>query len=160
MHHIGSEEVSMFEAFEQEHGFTTPMRIKDIYHRFVASKLEQHHRLDWDNMSEEVLYMDVSEEGGHEDWQISMAKTNDLSEVEAVAHHSFDDCRRACQEDDQCFQYAYRHEICALGHAFALGGPKPAEEGRDQWMSGWITDRIQAWVEENDECGEIVWPTD
>lgn len=28
----------------------------------------------------------------------------------------------------------------------------------DKWMSGWHVDRIKAWVEAHEDCGEVEWP--
>lgn len=158
MHHIGSEEISRFETFQREHGFAKPVRIKDIYHHFVAAKMTEQHRSQWDNMAGDVTYLDPSPEAGHEDWQIARAKLEGLSEVEAAAHRSFDDCWRACDHDGWCFQFVWRNEICVLGHSFALGGPRVEEADKDRWESGWHVGRIQAWVSANEACGDIVWP--
>lgn len=35
MHHASAEEVSEIYAFEKERNFSHPMRIKDMYHRFI-----------------------------------------------------------------------------------------------------------------------------
>lgn len=159
MHHVGSEEVSEFDAFENSRGLSSPMRIKDIYHEFVEKHLV-HFRVDWDNASEDTLYMDVSSDR-HADWDKERAKTDDLSEQEAKAHHSFDNCRRTCEERDDCFQFMFRNEVCGLARTFSYGKPaawtdgSPAEE---RSFSGWNMNRIRAWVAEHQECGELEWP--
>lgn len=158
MHHIGSEEVSSFDAFEQERNYTSPMRIKDLYHRFVSDKLEPH-RTDWDNMSNSVIYLDASEGHHHEDWQVDRAKKEDLSEIEEKAHLSFDDCRRACLADWDCFQYSHHDGVCTLEHSFIYGHPRTGTQDGEVWMSGWDVEKIRTWVAANEECGDVVWPS-
>lgn len=153
MHHIGSEEVSEFDAFEQERNYTSPMRIKDLYHRFVADKLAPHQD-EWDNMSDDVIYLDASEGHDHEDWQVDRSRQgDDLSDVEQKAHLSFDDCRRVCLVDEYCFQYKFANEVCTLAHSISHGHP------REGTKSGWDVGKIKAWAEAHDDCGEIEWPT-
>ncbi|KAM0264742.1 hypothetical protein ACHAQJ_000567 [Trichoderma viride] len=158
MHHVGSEELSDLYAFERERKFSFPMRIRDLYHQFVAPLLAPI-RPDWDNLSDDVFYLNVSL-NMHDDDQLRRAKLKGLSPLEEMAHLSFDSCQRACQVDTACLQYRYHHGICGFSWNIKHGFPKPKEDHvMDRWMSGWDVDKIQTWVQENDDCDdEIEWP--
>ncbi|KAK4061140.1 uncharacterized protein Triagg1_10479 [Trichoderma aggressivum f. europaeum] len=103
MHHVGREGLSGLYGFERKRNFTFPMRIKDLYHEFVAPQLAPI-RPDWDNMSDDVLYLNTSSAIFDVDRQLSKAKTQDLSGLEKTAHLSFEKCRAACQADKECLQ--------------------------------------------------------
>lgn len=160
MHHIGSEEVSDFHTFEVERNFSSPVRIKDIYHRFVAPKLLSA-RSDWDNLSEDTWYMDETAKQ-YEDWQLNHRKNeNDpLSEQEQRAHLSFLDCRIACHSVDDCLQFSFSDGICATSRSIRQGHPtKSTDDQSQQRMSGWDVDKINSWVHDHDDCGDISWPS-
>ncbi|KND94347.1 hypothetical protein TOPH_01254 [Tolypocladium ophioglossoides CBS 100239] len=114
MHHASAQEVSEIYAFEQERNFSYPMRIKDLYHRFVEDRLRAA-RDDWDNLSDDVFYLNSSA-SDYDDWELKRAKKENLSALEMAAHQSFDDCRRACQSLDECFQYRFHNGICAISY--------------------------------------------
>lgn len=158
MHHIGSEELSNLYAFERKRNFTFPMRIRDVYHQFVAPHLVPT-RLDWDNLSDDVYYLNTSSNLLSYK-QLSRAKTNGLSPLEKTAYLSFDNCRQACEADMGCLQYRFYHGICGFGRKIKLGYPKPKNDDvLYKWMSGWNVDKIQAWVQEHDDCGDAIkWP--
>ncbi|EHK41354.1 glycosyltransferase family 31 protein [Trichoderma atroviride IMI 206040] len=158
MNHLGSEELSTLCAFEREQKFASPMRIRDLYHHFVAPRLVPI-RPDWDNLSDDVFYLDISE-NSHDHYQLRKAKLEGLSPLEKSAHLSFDSCQRACQVDSACLQYRYHDGICGFSRTIKHGLPKPkTNQMSDRWMSGWDVDKIQAWVQEHDDCGdEIQWP--
>ncbi|UKZ77311.1 hypothetical protein TrVFT333_005031 [Trichoderma virens FT-333] len=158
MHHVGSEELSDLYAFERERNFAFPMRIRDLYHQFVAPQLEPL-RPDWDNTSSDVLYLNTSS-AIYDDEQLSKAKTQHLSHLEEMAHDSFESCRAACQADKDCLQYRFHQGICGFGMRITHGHPKPREDDAlNRWMSGWDIDKIQAWVQKHDICDDkIDWP--
>ncbi|KAL6864125.1 glycosyltransferase family 31 protein [Trichoderma novae-zelandiae] len=160
MHHVGSEELSRLYAFERERNFAFPMRIKDLYHQFVAPQLVPI-RPDWDNMSDDVFYLDMSSSSDLlDEEQLSRVKTEELSGLEMMAHLSFDSCRAACQADDECLQYRFHDGICGFGRRIIHGQPKSKEDHiLQRWMSGWDVDKIEAWVQEHNSCDEnIDWP--
>ncbi|KAM4059198.1 glycosyltransferase family 31 protein [Hirsutella rhossiliensis] len=157
MHHAGAEEVSELYAFEKERDFSYPMRIKDLYHRFVKDQLMAR-RDDWDNLSDNVFYLNSS---AYEylDWEKKKAKTENLSALEMLAHESFDDCRRACHSLPECLQFRFYHGICAISHTIKHGHPTKQEPYQHwRFMSGWNVKRIEEWVEEHDDCGEVEFP--
>ncbi|KAF3075027.1 hypothetical protein CFAM422_002786 [Trichoderma lentiforme] len=159
MHHAGSEDLSDLYGFEQKRNFAFPMRIKDLYHEFLEPQLAPI-RPDWDNMSDDALYLDTSSAIFDVDRQLSKVKTQDLSDLEKTAHLSFDKCRAACQADKECLQYRFHQGICGFGRSIIHGHPKPKEvDAFNGWMSGWDVDKIHAWVQKHDSCDDkIDWP--
>ncbi|KJZ80209.1 hypothetical protein HIM_00059 [Hirsutella minnesotensis 3608] len=156
MHHVSAEEVSDIYAFEKERGFDKAMRIKDLYHRFVKERMVAR-RDNWDNLSEKVYYLDPSSYP-YADWELSRAKTEDLSDLEKRAHKSFEDCRRACYSLDQCFQFRFHHGICSVSYNFKLGYPTKIEKEEDEhwsYQSGWNLEKIERWIEEHDKCDDV-----
>lgn len=114
-------------------------------------------RDDWDNLSDSVLYLDNSA-SDYTKSKLRDAKEG-LSVLELAAHRSFDDCRRACQSVEECFQYRFRNGICAISHSIKHGmSAKPEQEEWLQYRSGWNLKRIQAWVEAHDDCGKVQYP--
>lgn len=158
MGHLGSEELFALYNFERERNFASPLRIKDLYHSFVAPQLVPI-RPDWDNLSDDVFYLNASG-NTYDRYQFRKAKLEGLSPVERVAHLSFDNCLRACRVDAACLQYRYHNGVCGFSWTIKHGLPKlKASQISDRWMSGWDADKIQAWLQEHDHCDdEIKWP--
>lgn len=158
MHHIGSEELSDFHAFERKQDFAGPVRIRDIYHRFFEPQLVSV-RQDWDNLSDDTFYLDANK-ATYEQWQLDRAKKEDeMSDLEQRAHESYNNCRKACLSLEECFQFRYHDGVCSTSKSFKHGNPaKPEDKPKDRWMSGWDVDKIKAWVDEHDECDAIEWP--
>ena len=57
-------------------------------------------------------------------------------------------CQQACIFDPECKQYAYREGECTLAHCVRLGREEPG------YKSGWITDRIQKWLDDSIQACE------
>lgn len=140
------------------------MRFKDIFDEFVAPKLVVR-RDDWDNLSDDVLYLDY--DAPHPQWQKDRAKKLHkmlmVASVEKHAHESFETCRRLCDSTKDCFQFAFHDGVCAYHKSFMLGKPaKKAEVREDQkdeiWVSGWNVNRIRSWIRKQGRCQEPVWP--
>lgn len=158
MSHLGSEEMSALYAFERERNFASPIRIRDLYHHFVAPQLVPI-RPDWDNLSDDVFYLNMSE-NTYDHYQLHKAKLEGLSPLEKLAHLRFDSCQRACQVDSACLQYRYHDGVCGFSWTIKHGLPEPkASQVSDRWMSGWDVDKIQGWVQEHDHCDDAIkWP--
>ncbi|PHH63288.1 hypothetical protein CDD81_6145 [Ophiocordyceps australis] len=157
MHHVGAQDVSDLWGFEVERRFAGPMRIKDVFHRFVEDKLEPS-RAHWDNLSDSVFYLNRTARQ-YSDHELKRAKWQDLSALELAAHRSFDDCRRACQSIDRCFQYRFHNSICAISYTIKHGRPaEPQDDHQLHHHSGWIVKRIKQWVQDHDKCGDVEFP--
>ncbi|KAI1084591.1 hypothetical protein F5B20DRAFT_591626 [Whalleya microplaca] len=164
MHHMDPEEISSFFRFEERFyqyqtapGLLRPsIRFKDIYEEFIMPKLVAR-REDWDNLSEDVYYINPDIE--YMQWQMKLAKHGPLRPVESNAHKSFEHCRELCKSVRNCFQFSYHNGICAYHKGFRLGEPRMKARTQDRrWISGWDVGRIKAWIAEQDECGEAMWP--
>lgn len=91
--------------------------------------------VDWDNLSEAV----VDEPSGKD--------------------HTLETCQRACNFRDECWQYRYSDGECHIGvKGFQLGAKKLPVAGR-RWISGWKTDKIEAFRKTN-VCKEPEWRDD
>jgi hypothetical protein len=158
MHHIGSEEVSEFHAYEVEREFSSPVRFKDIYHKFVAPVLTAT-RDNWDNLCDDTFYLNETAKE-YSDWQKGKQKSDPLSEQEQRAHLSFVDCRIACHSVEDCLQFSFNDGVCMTSRSIKYGHPKePSENVENQWMSGWDVEKISQWVAEHNDCADIPWPS-
>ncbi|OTA99862.1 glycosyltransferase family 31 protein [Hypoxylon sp. CI-4A] len=147
MHHMDPEDVS-----------------SDLYNQFVASKLLSR-RDDWDNLSEDVFYLDPKRRDSFPQWQQNkdrIPKLNQLASIQAVemdAHKSFEDCRKMCESVQTCFQFSYHNGACAYNRSFKLGKPTAkAKKQDDKMVSGWNIERIRSWDEAMGPCKKPVWP--
>ncbi|KAI1340001.1 hypothetical protein F5Y15DRAFT_381091 [Xylariaceae sp. FL0016] len=164
MHHMNPEELSSFWNFETrfyDHQTPRPppnraILFQDIYREFLTAKL-QPTREDWDNLSEDVYYIDT--DAKNDGWPVYRVKKDHLTAAEKNAHKSFEDCQKMCDRVSDCFQFRYHENICAYHRGFLLGNPRKreADEGK-RWRSGWNLDRINSWVQKQGECGEPLWP--
>ncbi|KAG6005038.1 hypothetical protein E4U21_000553 [Claviceps maximensis] len=151
MHHVAAEEVSELYAFEKERNFAQPLRIKDLYHKFVSKTLTEA-RPDWDNLSDSVFYLNATMADYSED-ELKRAKSEGLSNEEAVAWRSFDDCKNACLSLHNCFQFRYQNYVCVISDKFKHGHPtKPEKEDSKRSMSGWNMAKIAEWIKNQGEC--------
>ena len=167
MHHMNSEEISSFWEFERRRYAaqnlpTAPpvLTMKDIYTEFLAPKL-QHKREDWDNLSDDWYYLDKdSKDHEWEDWRLGRTRQeSDLNELEKKAHLSFENCRKACESVDECFQFRWSNDCCGFSKAFMLGKPvKKDSNEKKRSMSGWAVEKIHKWIDEQGECKKINWP--
>ncbi|KAG8160476.1 hypothetical protein KVR01_010012 [Diaporthe batatas] len=163
MHHMSSEEVSQFWAFERKRFAQTqkPLLFKEIYHEYFEPKLIPM-RQDWDNYSDGWYYLDQgSKDHDWEDWRIQRSTNEDRkSELQKLAHLSAEDCARACDEHVECFQWSYKNECCAMKKTFQLGRPiKRPKEDKERMTSGWPVTKIDRWIEKQGECKQVHWPT-
>ncbi|RYP64962.1 hypothetical protein DL771_008531 [Monosporascus sp. 5C6A] len=107
MHHMNAEEISNVWQFEQTRKTDRPVMIRDLYHAFMAPKM-QIQRSDWDNLSDDVCYVNPDPEaqqraeGFERDRQ---KKESEMSDVEKEAWKSWENCAKVCEseipEDDE-----------------------------------------------------------
>ncbi|KAI0384703.1 glycosyltransferase family 31 protein [Hypomontagnella monticulosa] len=138
------------------------IRFKDIFHEFIAPKLTTR-RDDWDNLSEDVLYINSDHSSGYTQWQRDHARPLHMMlsvpAIEYEAYKSFEYCRRMCDGTPDCFQFSYHAGACTYHKSFKLGKPAAKTDNEeDKWISGWNMDRIRAWVEGHQDCKDPVWP--
>ncbi|KAG5945422.1 hypothetical protein E4U53_006707 [Claviceps sorghi] len=158
MHHVNEQEMSSLYAFAKERNFTYPLRFKDFFHKFIGPNLAAS-RTDWDNLSDHVWYLNASM-AQYAEHELKRAKMDGLSEQEAVAWRSFDDCQKTCLSQDDCFQFRYYNHICTISHRLIYGWPTKQENDDSlRYMSGWNMEKIKKWIKEKGECEEkFKWP--
>lgn len=163
MHHVGSEEMSLFWEFEMQRHLGSnnasqqgPVLLRDMYTEYFLPRMTDL-RDDWNNVSKDVVYLGREP---NDDEKGKAVPEEKKSEVGKKAHASVEDCRAACEEMPECFQYQFAHEgKCSLSKSFKIGYPaKRDEDVAKRQTSGWLTGRIAAWVEEQGECAEAKWP--
>lgn len=169
MHHMNAEEISSFWEYERDffqprdkvRSLTTQrtLLLKDIYTRYFAPKM-QASREDWDNLSDDVLYIDRDSGRKWDAFELERAKKGPMSQVERKAHKSFEDCRAMCEAVESCFQFLYHDGLCASSLSFKLGKPNRSEQSpAKRWKSGWIVPKINKWIERQGECKKPIWPS-
>ena len=164
MHHVGSEEMSLFWEFEVRRQLAgpspsepNPVLIRDMYVEYFLPRATAS-RDDWNNVSKDVIYLSRTPTEDEESAAVPDAKKK--SEVERAAHTSPEGCRAACEAMPECYQYSFVHEgKCSLGKSFKIGYPasSAADEPAKRTTSGWLTERIETWVADQGEC-EARWP--
>lgn len=165
MHHLNSEEISTFHAWETATGLPIT-RIKDVYHAFVEPHLRDASvRQDWDNQAEEVLYFREDPSGGgrtfSDDQKGRRPSLDGMSATEKKAHENFEACGQVCAENERCLSYRWQDGLCSISESFRMGHPvRKSKQERRRFMSGWNMEHIEAMVEQNGECGgsEVLFP--
>jgi hypothetical protein len=165
MHHMNSEEVNTFWAFDRKRSKekpNEPLLIRDIYREYLAPAL-QGKRLDWDNFSNDRYYLDLEDKDRNwEDWKVKRMKKRDkYNEFETRAHKSYDDCLAACKslDHDECFQFQYTDGQCSFSKAFKMGKPvKKEKDAKKRLASGWDVAKINAWINKQGNCNNVKWP--
>lgn len=149
MHHAGAEEVAQLYDFERTRNFSSPLRIKELYYQFVQGRLEDS-RDEWDNLSDDTKFKADVPEG-----EVKL-----LSDVDRVAHESFENCQKACENQDKCVQFRYhaKEKECGLGHKIRHGHPSKKNKDDSRWRSGWRMEKIENWVKEKQKCDELKFP--
>lgn len=159
---MNSEEISAFWEFERRRYRTNqkPLVFREVYEEFIAPNIREI-REDWDNGSEDWFYIDA--ESAHEspEWRVNRAKKEeDKSETEKSAHVNWENCHAACLEHEECFQFTWHDESCAMHRTFRMGKPvKKESEEKKRTISGWNIDRIKEWIKSHGDCeGKTEWP--
>ena len=78
-----------------------------------------------------------------------------MSALEKDAYKSFEDCGKACVEQDRCFQYTFRDGVCGFSYSYRLGYRRKPEDGKN-FKSGFAVEKIKKYVEAN-TCEEVEW---
>lgn len=163
MHHMNSEEISTFWEFERKRYRMNqkPLIFKEVYDEFIGNKIKPV-REDWDNGADDWFLIDFARpDQDWEEWRIGRAtKEEDKTETEKLAHASWENCRAACLEHEQCYMFNWHNQCCSMHRSFKLGKPEQIDYEEDmRTISGWNVDKIQSWIEEQGQCGDRVeWP--
>jgi hypothetical protein len=128
-HHVGAHDIKSIWDLEQEWiaNEQGPLLHFDVFSHLVYPFLTT--RIDgWDNLSHG-------------------------KETECTADEGFEDCKRLCEEDDQCMQFRVTPKKCTLSSSITLGlRADPSENS----ISGWMMERISQ-VKASVRCEEGKW---
>ncbi|KAL5433801.1 hypothetical protein PMIN07_000799 [Paraphaeosphaeria minitans] len=170
LHKLNSEEIASIWQYEQKRfanatdGKPAPLLIKDLYYEYFAPRLVEKLE-DWDNMYDDYLtnvwyYIDKNDKS--KDWDNfhdqkyiwHMRKPEDFKhKEEKKAYKSFDNCKEACNVVDDCLQFRWQDDACAMSKNFRLGNPmEKKENNKERWMSGWAVQKIEKWIADQGEC--------
>lgn len=163
LHHMDAQQFDEMYQFQKARNFSV-LLFKDVYAATYKNGLPLMGEL-WDNLSDDRRYpLDL--------------RPNDLSRIEGGVdderlrdpNYSFAACKAACEQDGHCFQFSYIVRMkkgddgrakaepkCHLSRVFRFGREVRQDEHPPgtQWTSGWQTEKIRKFVEDNKECGDI-----
>lgn len=80
---------------------------------------------------------------------------DEMTPIEKEAHASFENCGKACEEQERCFQYVYSEGVCGFSYSYRLGYKRP-REGNVSFKSGFVLDKIKKYGEAN-RCNKPEW---
>jgi hypothetical protein len=171
-HHTHSYEVEALWQFEQEWLNKTwdeedpgavPYLFRDVFEEFVIPHVSEKKK-DWNNGSGNKIFTEPKDghvkEDADWDWKNDEEKQqlwDDLSELEKSSIESADRCRGVCETDPECVQWSWHPGTCKLSHQIKMGRPV---DGKEEYTSGWMIERVQAFKEARGECGDISWNID
>ena len=168
MHHITSDEASRLWQFEgtrkdisvcikipdRDRTILTncqkPLLLRELYEGFVSSHIVPI-REDWYNLSDDQQYRGPGVKG---DRQKPEAEQTAL---EKNAYKSVGDCKKACEEQERCWQYVFHNSVCGFSYSFRLGH-KREKEDQGSFTSGFMVERIKKYVDK-ERCEKIEWLT-
>jgi hypothetical protein len=145
-------------------GKPAPLLIKDLYHQYFEPRLVEKLE-DWDNMYDDYLnnvWYYINKDDKSKDWDNfhdqkyvwHMRKPEDFKhDEEKKAHTSFEACKNACTVVDDCLQFRWQDDACAMSKNFRLGNPmQGTDKQKERWMSGWAVEKINKWIADQGEC--------
>ncbi|ORY55106.1 uncharacterized protein BCR38DRAFT_357312 [Pseudomassariella vexata] len=130
-HHLSPADIDHFSAFERRWNRMNPdvlMRHADVFRQYILPRIVPEHA-DWDN----------------------------LSEHDHGFSNSLDDCRRICELEDDCVQFSRSGRTCKTSSVLRLGHER-SETAVERVTSGWLMDRVYAFVEDMEStCTNEDW---
>ena len=164
LHHMDArrfDEMYKFQKARKLLRTTVPRRLRRDLHYWSAT-----HGDSWDNLSDD------------ERFQIEL-QPNDLTRIDGGStdealkdpNASFKSCQAACVQNGYCYQFAYITRMkrknddaplepspeCHLSRVFRLGREARLgiHEPGTKWVSGWMTERIEKFIEDRRECPDV-----
>ncbi|KAJ8118154.1 hypothetical protein OPT61_g819 [Boeremia exigua] len=160
----------------KKHGWERPYLHRDAYAEYVQPYLKAQVE-DWDNLSSDTKITSTprrrsekKEDAGGGKKADEKADTKGEDEKEGTDWDTIDTmvkdgasspekCKDVCLEVEDCLQWRHTPNSggeCHLSKVIKLGKAVKREEGAQQWVSGWMLDRIKvttkSWV-----CKEVNW---
>jgi hypothetical protein len=177
------EDMSDMWRFERDRiekdNITSPMSFSELYAAFVKPQPLVLPEEDWDNMSSDesnaqfnILFGDeararhIAQHMHHGHGARQEEVPVHINQASSDADGSFESCREACNQHEQCLQYSFSsvptqnyngngETKCHLSRRLRFGVHKfPEEIERDgekvrlTWKSGWRKDRLERWAEQ------------
>lgn len=165
-HHVHSYDIVGLWEFEKEWINKTwdaedpgavPYLYSDAFEHFVQPNIADV-KEDWNNYSGDKIFTKPKEDHVKEehDWD---GRNDDekkelwasLSKLQKRSVKSIELCRAACEDDEKCVQFSWHPGTCKLNHTIRLGHNT---DPKDEYTSGWMLDRVDAFIEEMGECAE------
>jgi hypothetical protein len=115
---------------------------------YVKAGFTNETRTNWDNVSDDLVYEPPQDES---------KKGDSAHDPKLYAYKSSENCRRACKENVECYQWLWDERSCKLGKGFKLGHLRVAREGEAMFTSGWDFERIKDFVAKNTGCKAPLW---
>ncbi|KAL2072690.1 hypothetical protein VTL71DRAFT_12033 [Oculimacula yallundae] len=138
LHHLSPEGMAEFTSFEERRqNKTIPLTHEELFNTFILDSIVSE-RDNWDNLA--------SDRG-------EFGKTGGVSSETS----SFEECARACEADEKCFQYSHHGNTCNIGMSVRLGYKKEADDV-GIWRSGWNKTRLIDWAAKQPSCGPVTFP--
>ncbi|KAK7997236.1 hypothetical protein PG989_005276 [Apiospora arundinis] len=135
-HHMAPSDIVQMSMFERKwnRGNRTLLRHGDVFKNWILPHITSR-RDGWDNMSEDIV---------------------EYPEGTTVTMR---DCYKVCLGQPDCMQYSLSGQTtCRTSQMMRLGRRRPAAAGEETMASGWMTHRVNAFVEVMDEyCGQDGW---
>ncbi|KAL2062592.1 hypothetical protein VTL71DRAFT_5664 [Oculimacula yallundae] len=137
MHHLTPTGMEEFLEYEQQRqNKQVLLTHTEILRDFLLPQIPLN-RSNWDNLASERG--DFGRTGG----------------VQSEAT-SLEECTKACEIDEKCFQYSFHGHNCSIGRSVRFGRERePDKEG--SWQSGWNLTRLADWSKEQPPCSNITF---
>lgn len=135
---------SMFQTNESQ----KPLLLREIYEEFVAPYILPSID-DWYNLSDDVIYTPSDKPNDRN------PPAEGMTDLEKLAHRSFEDCGRACVEQSRCYQWVYFDDTCGFSHSFRFGRKRKPEDGVS-YKSGFDIEKIEQDVKDH-PCPSPLW---
>ncbi|EPE35713.1 hypothetical protein GLAREA_05050 [Glarea lozoyensis ATCC 20868] len=138
-HHVSVAGMKRFSDFEEAWWDRTkmPLRHADVLKELWLRDMTER-RENWDNLA-----ADKGEFG----------KTGGVKKVAAT----FEECKSACEGDEDCFQFSWHGGKCFVGRSVRFGEERIPDEG-GEWTSGWSLTRLESWMGRQEGCDGVEWP--
>lgn len=150
-------------TWDDEDPGSVPYLYRDAFEYFVEPVLSKQ-KADWDNLSGDMTYTkpikDHIKENNDWDWKNDEEKQkmwDDLSEPLKKSVESVKECRKACTDNTECFQWTWHPGTCKLQKSIKLGRTVDA---KTETTSGWMLDRVKEFKKTRGSCEDAQWSVD
>ena len=104
-------------------------------------------RDEWDNLSDEINYGPPKRKEDYRDDEkeetFDGKHWDELSDIQKNSFHSFDECKKACEANNDCLTFRFSKKECSLDRRVRFGEKQVKPSDDDKKKSGWLVDRIR-----------------